>query len=52
MTEKEAAEKLRTLLNEISDHGHEVAVGPELIWVGDTVINEPSMADGTWEFGQ
>jgi hypothetical protein len=51
MTEKEAAERLCALLNEMSDQGHEVAVGPELIWVGETVINEPSLADGTWEIG-
>lgn len=49
MTEQEAAEKLAALLNEIQAAGHQVAVGPELIWVGETVINEPTFDDGLWE---
>ncbi len=48
MTELEAAHKLAALLNEITAHGHEVAVGPELIWVGEVVINEPSFSDSEW----
>jgi hypothetical protein len=49
VTEQEAARKLCALLNEIGAAGYEVATGPELIWVGETVISEPSFSDGQWE---
>ncbi len=49
MTEEEAAAKLCALLNEIQGAGHEAAVGPDLIWVGETVVNAPTWSDGQWE---
>lgn len=48
MTEEEAAAKLRDLLNEIQVAGHEVAVGSSLLWVGETVLHEPTFSDGEW----
>lgn len=49
MTEQEAANRLCAVLNEIQAAGHETAIGPELLWVGETVINEPTFSDGQWE---
>jgi hypothetical protein len=48
MTELEAARLLAATINQIQDHGHEVAAALEVIWVGDTALEEPSIGDDPW----
>lgn len=55
MNEREAAEKLAALINEIQAAGHQVAInevlpGRFLLEIGDTYgVLEPVFADTAWE---
>lgn len=54
MTEREAAEKLAALLNEIQEEGYEVALEPlhgggYCIGVGDYYLPDPPSHGAPWE---